>query len=309
MRGWQGWAGGVLRSCGAGSSLAAGRPEIPQPKSGPRALGSPGRAVGGGEGPEPPLPRARRRGSEKAEASGPPRSPIGAGIWEEKLAAGLSEALREALDPAGSLAIIDKGRLGPGSPPRSLRLPRPAPPRQASRSCPDDRPSARTGPVRTPGRPRRTPGARASPLPAPSQPSRPSAGRPRAPRIVPPKVPDPRAPPFHPLARSLYPLPGPLSPSGPPTSSPDLRGGAGQVPGSPAGRRGGERHAPAPGLAAPAAAAARARPGALGAGREPGRGECRGPPAPICNRAGRGEQGPRLLGSERAADAFQMSKE
>ena len=110
--------------------------------------------------------------------------------------------------------------------------------------------------------------------------ARPSAGRPSTPRIVPPKVPDPRAPPFHPLTHSSYAVPGPLSLSGPPTSSPDLQGGAGQVPGSPAGRRGGERHAPAPGLAAPAAAAARARPGALGAGREPG------PPAPIGRRRG-----------------------
>ncbi|CAI9172680.1 unnamed protein product [Rangifer tarandus platyrhynchus] len=86
-----------------------------KPKRGPRAQGSPGRAVEGGEGPEPPFPRARRRGSEKAEASGPLGSPIGAGIWEEKLAAGLSEALREALDPAGSLAIFDKGRQAVGA--------------------------------------------------------------------------------------------------------------------------------------------------------------------------------------------------
>lgn len=264
--------------------------------------------MGGGEGPEPPLPRARRRGSEKAEASRPPESPIGAGIWEEKLAAGPSEALGEALDPVGSLAITDDGRLGPGSQPRRLRPPRPA--------CPaPPRPAGLAAPVRTAGRRRRPdlcapPGARAAdPEPVPSQPSRPSPGRPSTPRIVPPKVPDPRTPPFHPLARFSYAVPGPLSLSGPPTSSPDLQGGAGQVPGSPAGHWGGERHAPAPGLAAPAAAAARARPGALGAGREPGRGECGGPPAPFCNRAERGEPGPGLLGSEKAGDAFQMSKE
>lgn len=127
VRGWQGWAGGVPRPLGGGSSPAARRPEIPQPKRRPRARGSPGRAVGGGEGPEPPLPRAGRRGSEKAEASGPPESPIRAGIWEEKLAARLSEAVGEALDPVGSLAITDDVR----SAPAVFAFPAPPPPRPA----------------------------------------------------------------------------------------------------------------------------------------------------------------------------------
>ncbi|XP_007453719.1 PREDICTED: proline-rich protein HaeIII subfamily 1-like [Lipotes vexillifer] len=169
------------------------RPSLPPPGNPPCAWPAerPGVSGKGGWGkgrtPSRPSPGPGFEYLRKQKRAALRRVPPEPGSGKRNLRPGLGPrpAICEALGgpPPPRLVSLEDRRSGPF-------------PSCAVFAYPEEEPSARTGPARIPERrPSRTRSPSFRPLPAPSQLCRPSAGRPCAPRIVPPRVPDPQADP------------------------------------------------------------------------------------------------------------------